>query len=47
MGKKYVFPKKEFKRDGVEKLKLCFDNGDYFSLDGSELADVSVKTQSG
>lgn len=39
---KYTYPKKKFAKKDVEFMYLFFDNGDYFSLHGSEVVDLKL-----
>ena len=39
----YLYPKKKFKKQDIDLIYLYFDNGDYLSLYGSEIADVRLK----
>jgi len=42
MNREYVFSKQKFQKEGIEVLKLFFDNGDYFPIKSEELIDISV-----
>lgn len=39
---KYIYPKKKFNKKDVDFMYLFFDNGDYFSLHGSEVVDMKL-----
>lgn len=39
----YVYPKKNFEKDDVGVMRLFFDNGDYLSFRGGEIADMRLK----
>lgn len=39
---KYIYPKKKFSKKDIEFMYLFFDNGDYFSLHGSEVIDLKL-----
>lgn len=39
----YFTPKKKFKKKDFEFMYLFFDNGDYFSLHGCEIAEIQLK----
>jgi len=43
MSKKYIYKKQQFQKRGIKKIKVIFDNGDYFYLRRFELSDISVK----
>lgn len=39
---KYIYPKKKFNKKDIDFMYLFFDNGDYFSLHGSEVVDLKL-----
>lgn len=41
--KEYRIPKKEFKKEEIEFLRIFFDNGDYFPIGGKEVEEISVR----
>ena len=43
MSYEYVYPKKKFQKDEVEKVQVFFRNGDFFELAKGEIADIDVQ----
>ncbi len=42
MNLEYVYPKKQYEKKDIEFMYLFFDNGDYVSLNGSEVVEIKV-----
>ncbi len=42
MDFEYTYPKKKFKKNDINHLYVYFDNGDFISLNGSELIDLKI-----
>ena len=42
-AKEYRMPKKEFKKEDIDFMRVFFNNGDYFPIGGKEIEEVSVK----
>ena len=40
---KYTYPKKEFDKKDVNFMYVFFDNGDYISINGSEVVELEIR----